>query len=74
MCLSEQYAYIPVSVGGLGLGSWDAKTFISKKGNKIPVNIFEELNIKIDLLNKNDDRKIQILRRFDKYKLHLTDV
>lgn len=39
MRLSPEYANIPISIGGLG--QWDCRTFISTKGDKIPVNMFE---------------------------------
>lgn len=74
MRLNQSYADIPTSIGELGLGPWDQKTFISAKSNKIPVNMFETLDINLVIPNCVDyESRNKIIATYTKYKINASE-
>lgn len=66
MKIDPCYVSIPKAAGGLGLADWDGCTFIGKKGNKVPVNFFENVSINLEIGGSpTESRKAKIR---DNYK------
>lgn len=65
------YVSVPRIAGGLGLGTWNQTDFISTKGNKIPVNMVESLDLDFQYPNLVDyERKKTYEEKFTQMCLH----
>lgn len=65
----------PRMAGGLGLLHWTGNVFISNKGNKIPVNFFETLDVDFNFINQSlYTREYQMQHKYKKYGITLNDM
>lgn len=68
--ISSDYLTMPRLAGGLGLGKWNLISIISHRGNKIPVAMFEELDIQLKIANSvTYNREEQYFEKYRHYDL-----
>lgn len=71
--VKANYAIVPRIAGGLGLGLWDRRSFVSSRGTKVPVNIFEQIPLHLSFPdNRQDTRHRAYFERYRKYGLEVS--